>query len=504
MKADCLIVIDEGTTSTRVSAIDASGKVVAESRKPLSVSYPRPGWVEQDAHELWDKTHEALVDVVQAVEAKESYRFTGLCISNQRETTVVWDRHTGRAVYSAIVWQCRRTADICHQLKDRGVEPEVVEKTGLPIDPYFSATKMAWILDHVDGARKKAERGDYLLGTVDSWLLYHLTGGEVFRTDLTNASRTQLLNISTLKWESALCSLFNVPVQALPEIAPSGSVFGSTQKVAGVPDGIPIVSMIGDSQAALFGETAFLPGMAKATYGTGTSVMINTGTIPVRAEGGLATAIAWQIADEVTYAIEGIIHTTGAAINWLKDGMMLIDDSSETEELAQSVEDSGGVYFVPAFTGLGTPWWDADARGLVIGITAGTRREHIVRAALDAIALQVYDVFAGLPKGVVPTDQPIFCGGGASRNNYLMQLQADLLRRPVVTCSNPEASSFGAAFIGGLTLGLWQREDLLRIHEDLVEQKYVARMEISQVDRLVRGWHEAVRRSTGWAAHLAP
>lgn len=503
MKADCLLVIDEGTTSTRVSAITALGKVVAESRRPLNVSYPRPGWVEQDAHEIWDKTHEALVDVVQSIEREGKCAIAGVCISNQRETAIVWERATGRAVHPAVVWQCRRTAELCHQLKERGHESEVVEKTGLPIDPYFSATKMAWILDHVDGARKKAERGDFLLGTVDSWLLYHLTGGTAFRTDLTNASRTQLLNISTLKWDSSLCSLFDVPVQALAEVGPSGHHFGATRGVAGMPDGIPVVAMIGDSQAALFGETAFQPGMAKATYGTGTSVMINTGPVAVKARGGLATAIAWQVGDEVAYAIEGIIHTTGAAINWLKDGVKLIGDSSETETLAQSVEDTGGVYFVPAFTGLGTPWWDADARGLLIGVTAGTRREHIVRAALDSIALQVYDVFATLPQGVVPSDQPVFCGGGASRNGYLMQLQADLLGRPVVTCSNPEASSFGAAFIGGLTLGLWQQPDLLRIHEALVEQRYTPRMDAKQVDQLVKGWHEAVRRAAGWASHLA-
>lgn len=504
MKVDCLVVIDEGTTSTRVSAITPQGGVVAESRRSLDVSYPRPGWVEQDAHEIWEKTHEALVDVVQSLEKEGSYAIAGLCISNQRETTVMWDRRTGRAVHPAIVWQCRRTADVCHQLKERGHEPEVVEKTGLPIDPYFSGTKMAWLLDHVEGAREKAERGDYLLGTVDTWLLYNLTGGAAFQTDLTNASRTQLLNIETLQWDSDLCLLFGVPVNALAEVRPSGDRFGVTRSVASVPDGIPIVSMIGDSQAALFGETAFLPGMAKATYGTGTSVMINTGAAPVRAEGGLATAIAWQVGDEVTYAIEGIIHTTGAAINWLKDGVMLIEESGETERLARSVEDTGGVYFVPAFTGLGTPWWDADARGLLIGITAGTRREHIVRAALDAIALQVYDVFATLPQGVVPADQPVFCGGGASRNAYLMQLQADLLDRPVVTCSNPEASSFGAAFIGGLTVGLWQREDLVRIHDALVEQRYEPRRDKAEVDRLVQGWHEAVRRAAGWAAHIAP
>lgn len=493
-----LLAIDEGTTGTRALAIDEGGRVRARAYRELGVAYPKPGWVEQSAGEIWEKTCEVLAEVVRAL-GDEAGRIEGIAISNQRETAVMWDRETGSPLHPAVVWQCRRTEAACRELKEKGAEPLLLDRTGLPVDPYFSATKMSWMLDAVDGARQAAERGSLALGTVDSWLLYNLTGGRVHRTDVTNASRTQLLDIHKLTWDPDLCELFGVPRPALPELMPSGAEFGRTRGVPGVPDGLPILSMIGDSQAALFGETALEAGMAKVTYGTGSSVLIQTGARPVAPRGGLASTVAWQLGDETAYALEGIVHTTGEAVRWLRDGLGIIEDAAETEAMALSVPDAGGVWFVPAFTGLGTPWWDSSARGLLIGITSGTRREHVVRAVLNSIALQVRDVFATVSETSLPDGAVVYCGGGGSRNRYLMQLQADLLGRPLITCSNPEASSMGAAFIAGITAGIWDTSDVVAIHEGVIERRYMPQRRREELEGFVAAWHRAVKRSLDWA-----
>lgn len=498
MRRRYLLVIDEGTTGTRASAVDESGQVAAWAYRELGVVYPAPGWVEQDPLEIWEKTCDVLAEVVRSL-GDGAGRIEAIAVSNQRETAVMWDRAAGRPLHPAIVWQCRRTEPRCRALKEQGKESFVLERTGLPIDPYFSATKMSWMLDAVEGARRGARQGSVALGTVDSWLLYKLTGGRQHRTDVTNASRTQLLDIHRLTWDSELCELFGVPERALPELMPSGAEFGRTRGVPGVPDGVPVLAMIGDSQAALFGEAALEPGMAKVTYGTGSSVLIQTGSKPLPPAGGLASTVAWQLGGETAYALEGIIHTTGAAVKWLRDGLGIIESAAETEAMARSVPDTGGVWFVPAFTGLGTPWWDSSARGLLIGITAGTRREHVVRAVLDSIALQVRDVFAAVPEASLPGDAVVFCGGGGSRNGYLMQLQADLLGRPLATCSNPEASSMGAAYIAGITAGIWDRSDVVAMHEQVIERRYVPQRRPEEIERFVAEWHRAVRRSLKWA-----
>lgn len=492
-----IAAVDEGTTGTRALLIDQEGRTQAQAYRALGIHYPQPGWVEQDPMEIWAQTQAVLGDVVRAA-GEQSYQLLGIAITNQRETAIVWDRRTGAPLHPAIVWQCRRTALRCAALKEQGVEPVILDRTGLPVDPYFSATKMAWMLDSIQDGRALAAQGCLCLGTVDSWLLWHLTGGRVHATDVTNASRTQLMDLERRVWDEEMAGLVEVPLSALPEIVPSSGEVGRTHGVVGVPDGLPILSMIGDSQAALFGETAFWPGMAKATYGTGTSVLVNTGANPAPARAGLASTVAWQIGDRVSYALEGVIHTTGAAIQWLRDELGLIADVPETCELARRVPDTGGVVFVPAFVGLGTPWWDPDARGLMIGLTRGTRREHIARAVLDSIALQVYDVFTAIEGVTTHPKNTLFCGGGGSRNLYLMQLQSDLLGRPVVTGETPEASALGATYLAGIASGLWTEDDLSNMHDRMVRCRYTPSMDPVSVERMVSQWHRAVHRSLKW------
>ena len=493
MGKKCIVAIDEGTTGTRTVAFDSSGQIVCQSYRTLGISFPKPGWVEQDPAELWERTLETLEEVVAQC-LKQGYTIAAIGISNQRETTIAWDPKTGKARLPAIVWQCRRTTEICQRLQNENLEPLITELTGLPIDPYFSATKMAWLLEELGNPDKVC------LGTVDSWLLWNLTQGSSYATDVTNASRTQLMNIHTLAWDERLWEIFGVPIKLLPEIKQSGDDFGKTQGLAGVPDGIPILAMIGDSQAALFGEGALRVGMGKVTYGTGSSVLLNVGSKAIEMKEGLGIAVAWQMNGEVTYAVEGIIHATGAGIEWLRDSLGLFANSAETEAMAGKVEDTGGVYFVPAFAGLGTPWWDANARGLLVGLTFGTRPEHIVRAALDSIALQVYDVFTAIREAYSINRERIFCGGGASRNGYLMQLQADLLQCPLATSSNHEVSVQGAAFMAGIKAGLWSTDDIERIHEASLEKFYQPTGSLEDLEEFIAGWHEAVRRSLQWAS----
>ncbi|NLL48729.1 MAG: glycerol kinase GlpK [Firmicutes bacterium] len=491
MAKKCIIAIDEGTTGTRSVAFDSAGRVIFRAYRTLSIAYPRPGWVEQDPAVLWQSTYETLREVAKLCLAAD-YSIEALAISNQRETTVAWDRITNEPLMPAIVWQCRRTTDTCQKLRSDGLEPLILKLTGLPIDPYFSATKMAWILEQL-GSKEK-----FCLGTVDSWLLWNLTQGQSYATDVTNASRTQLMNIYTLAWDEKLCEIFGVPSSLLPEIKKSGDHFGTTRGLVDIPDGIPILAMIGDSQAALFGEGALKEGMGKVTYGTGSSVLMNIGSSAIDIKEGLGLTIAWQFHDKITYAVEGIIHATGTGIEWLRDSLDLFSDSSETEAMAKSVRDTGGVYFVPAFSGLGTPWWDPNARGLLIGLTGGTRPEHIVRAALDAIALQVYDVFTSFREAYQIDTEMIFCGGGASRNGYLMQLQADLLQCPLATSSNHEVSAQGAAYLAGLMAGMWNTRDIEAMHKASLEKYYYPEQDLPNMQHFVGSWHEAVQRSLGW------
>lgn len=489
-----IVAVDEGTTGTRAMAIAENGTVRARTYRRLEIVHPQPGWVEQDASALWERTREALADLFAQLAGR--FEVVALAITNQRETTVAWDRRTGRPLHPAIVWQCRRTAAHCQSLIEQGAQPWVRNRTGLPLDPYFSASKMAWLLEHAPEARSLAARGQLALGTVDSWLLYHLTGGAVHATDMTNASRTQLLDLRLLRWDEPLCDLFGVPIEALPALRPSGGECGRTALVSGVPDGLPIMAIIGDSQAALFGEAAFDPGAAKVTYGTGSSVLINAGREPPVSSAGLASTLAWQLGGETTYALDGIVHTTGGAIEWLRE-LGLVKDAAATEALATSVDDTGGVWFVPALSGLGTPWWDPSARGLLIGLTAATRREHVVRAALDAIALQVCDVCAALPAGL-DAGAPLFAGGGGSRNAYLMQRQADLLGRVVVTSRETETSAFGAAFVAGLTAGLWTLDDVITLRRQAMAMRFEPRLPRAEAARVLHDWHRAVERAVHW------
>lgn len=498
MARRCIIAIDEGTTGTRATAVDQAGRIAAQAYLPLNISYPQPGWVQQDPLELWQKTLAVTTEVYAAAREQGGLDVAGLAISNQRETAVAWHRATGRPLHPAVVWQCRRTAARCAELKAAGHEPLISARTGLPIDPYFSATKMAAMLDAVPNARSLAEAGELCLGTVDSWLLWNLTGGRVHATDATNASRTQLMDLESLTFDPELCALFDVPLSAVPQILPSSGEAGVTRNAAGLPDGIPILALIGDSQAALFGETAFAPGMAKVTYGTGSSVLVNTGGRPAAPSAGLAATVAWQIGSETTYAMEGIIHTTGAAIQWLRDQLGIITSPAETEALALSVPDTGGVCFVPAFVGLGTPWWDPDARGLLIGLTRGTGKAHIARAVLDSIAYQVHAVFTAIDRVTGRPGSVLFASGGASRNGYLMQTQADLLGRPVATCTTPEASSMGAAYLAGLAAGFWTPAELTALHEQVIDRRYHPQMAPEQVQANVAQWHRAVERSLRW------
>ena len=498
MGKPCIISIDEGTTGTRALLIDGKGRVIKQAYRRLSVSYPRPGWVEQDPMEIWDSTRAVLVEIIEASRAM-SGDVMALAISNQRETAVMWDAATGRPLGPAIVWQCRRTEDICTELRDRGVEDVILAKTGLPIDPYFSGTKMAWMLASVDGGRALAEKGRIRMGTVDSWLVWNLTGGRAHITDVSNAARTQLMDINTLNWSDTLAKMFEVPLNCLPAIVPSGGNHGVTEQESGVPGGIPILAIMGDSQAALYGEAALQRGDAKVTYGTGSSILVNTGDEPVSPQSGLAATVAWRVQGQTVYALEGIIHSTGASIEWLREGLQIISDAGESENMAQSVPDAADVFFVPAFAGLGTPWWDSKARGTIIGITRGTKREHIVRAALNAIAFQVRDVFDAIDAMTSHANGVIYCSGGGSRNSYLMQLQAELLQRPIVTRTNHEASAMGAARMAGLVAGLWTESDIANLRDLLPGKHYLPTKAPSEVEPMISRWHEAVKRSLNWA-----
>ncbi len=490
-----ILALDQGTTSSRSALVDQNGNIIAIEQQELPQIFPQPGWVEHDPVVIWLTQLSTMRKVVEnsGVDAGE---IEAVGIANQRETAIVWNRHTGKPVYHAIVWQDRRTASFCNDLKAQGHAKRIQEKTGLVIDAYFSASKINWILDNVEGARDAAEAGDLMFGTVDTWLLYMLTDGAVHATDYSNASRTMLYNIIDLAWDQELLDLFNIPISILPEVYSSSGNFGMMSHHF-LGREIPIMGIAGDQQAALFGQQCVEPGMAKNTYGTGCFMLMNTGNEPIQSEHGLLTTIAWGINGIVEYALEGSVFIAGAAVQWLRDGIGLIRSAKETEELAESLDGNDGVYFVPALSGLGTPHWDMQARGMIIGITRGTTREHIVRATLEAIAFQTSEVLEAMEKDGHLSLAELRVDGGASDNDFLMQFQADLLGVSVVRPVCTESTVLGAAFLAGLASGLWSMEGLRQAWS--VERKFSPNLGQKERDQLYRTWKRAVERTKGWA-----
>ena len=489
MPADHILTIDQGTTSTRAILFDCDGRAVAMAQHELTQHYPQPGWVEHDPEEIWQAT---LATAREAL-GSGAGRVAGIGITNQRETAVVWDRSTGEPIHRAIVWQDRRTAELCAQLKADGAEPMLAAKTGLLLDPYFSATKIAWMLDHVPGARARAERGELAFGTIDSFLLWRLTGGAVHATDITNAGRTMLYDIREQRWDGELCRLFNVPESMFPEVHDNSRTFGVT--APGLFDAqLPIAGMAGDQQAALFGQGCFEAGMAKSTYGTGCFMLLNTGEAAVQSNHRLLTTPAFRLAGKTHYALEGSIFVGGAAVKWLRDGLGVIADASETDSMATRVPDSHGIYMVPAFVGLGAPHWDPDARGAIFGLTLGATGAHLARAALEAVAYQSFDLAeamtadCGAPLGAIRVD------GGMAANSWLCQFLADILQVPVERPKNLETTALGAAFHAGLATGVWSGLGDLPVGTSQADL-FVPRMESADRDRLVAGWKSAVART---------
>lgn len=491
-----VLAIDQGTTGSRAAAFDAAGRLIALAYREVPIHYPRPGWVEQDPLDIWHTVADCIAEVLRH-RAVSGRPIAALGITNQRETTVVWDRSIGRPLHPAIVWQCRRTAERCEELRESGYEDFLRKRTGLVADAYFSASKMEWLLRHVPGARAGAARGEVLLGTVDAWLAWNLTGGAAHVTDYSNASRTMLLNLRSLEWDPDLLAVFGVPEAALPEVRPTSGEFGVTAAGGPLPGGIPIRSLVGDQQAALFGQACFIPGMVKNTYGTGCFVLMHTGAHAPISQAGLLTTVAWGLGSRVEYALEGSVFVAGAVVRWLRDGLGIIDKPSEVEALAREVADTGGVYLVPAFAGLGAPYWDMQARGTIVGLTAGTTRSHLARAALEAIAFQTCDVVnlmnqeAGIPVESLRAD------GGAAANDLLLQIQADLLGIAVERPTVHETTARGAAYLAGLAAGLWDMEVLTRAWQ--LDRAFAPRLGVEERGARYRQWQRAVERAGGWA-----
>jgi len=490
-----IMSFDQGTTSSRCILFDTDGTIKSMVQREFQQLFPKDGWVEHDPMTIWSTQISVATEALLKIGASWDEVY-GIGITNQRETTVVWDRKTGAPVYNAIVWQCRRTADYCRELSKQGYEKIIKEKTGLVLDPYFSATKIKWILDNVDGAREKAERGELCFGTVDSWLIWNLTGGATHATDYTNAARTMIFNIKNLEWDNELLKLFDIPEAMLPEVKPSASLFGYTDSsILGAR--IAIGGVAGDQQAALFGQCCFEAGELKNTYGTGAFLLMNTGNTPCITNDGLLSTIAWGIGDEVTYALEGSVFTCGAAIQWLRDGLKIIESAQDSEYYASKVEDSGGVMVVPAFQGLGAPWWDAYARGIIIGITRGTTKNHIIRATLESIAYQTLDVIELMERSTGIVVKKLKVDGGASANNLLLDFQADILdisiERPVCL----ETTALGAAYLCGLTLGVYKSIDEIRQKRKVEKTISPTKNESWRLEH-IKGWKRAVERSLGW------
>ncbi len=492
-----ILALDQGTTSSRAILFDESGVPLASVQQEFTQHYPQPGWVEHDAREIWQTQR----DVAQAVLQKAGVSaadVVAIGLTNQRETTVIWDRATGEPVYNAIVWQCRRTAAMCDQLKAEGFDAVIREKTGLVTDAYFSGTKVAWLLDNVPGVRERAEQGELAFGTIDSWLVWNLSGGRLHITDVSNASRTLLYNIHTRQWDDEILARLNIPRSLLPEVRPSSLVYGET-----TPDlfgaAIPIAGIAGDQQAATFGQSCFSPGQSKNTYGTGCFLLMNTGPQAIHSKSGLLTTVAWQIGDSpMIYALEGSVFIAGAAVQWLRDGLGLIEDAAETADLAASVPDSGGVYVVPAFVGLGAPYWDPYARGTIVGLTRGTTRAHLVRATLESICFQSRDLVQSMVADSGIDLEVLRVDGGAVVNDVLMQMQADILGVPVQRPAVTETTALGAAYLAGLATGVWASADEVA-GQWRVDREFTPQMSADQREALYAGWHKAVERARGWA-----
>ena len=482
-----VMALDAGTTSNRCILFDKNGNIVSMAQKEFTQIYPKPGWIEHDANEIWSTQLGVSVEAMSKIGATAG-DIAAIGITNQRETTIIWDKDTGKPVYNAIVWQCRRTADYCEAIAD--MQDMIRSKTGLIIDAYFSATKIKWILDNVEGAREKANEGKLLFGTVETWLIWKLTGGRVHVTDYSNASRTMMFNINTLKWDEDILKLLDIPESMLPEVRPSSEIYGMTARDLFGSE-IPIAGAAGDQQAALFGQNCFNAGDAKNTYGTGCFMLMNTGDKPIFSKNGLVTTIAWGLNGEVIYALEGSIFVAGAAIQWLRDEMQFITNAAESEELAQKVSDTNGCYVVPAFTGLGAPYWDPYARGTIIGITRGVNRYHIIRATLDSIAYQVKDVLDAMHEDSGITLNALRVDGGASANNYLMQTQSDVIQVQVVRPSCVETTALGAAYLAGLAVGYWKSKDEIRGNMS-IDRCFKPKISAEQSGKLTEGWKKAV------------
>ena len=494
-----IVALDQGTTSSRAVVMDHDANIISVSQREFEQIYPKPGWVEHDPMEIWATQSSTLVEVLAKADIS-SDQIAAIGITNQRETTIVWEKETGKPIYNAIVWQCRRTAEICEHLKRDGLEDYIRSNTGLVIDPYFSGTKVKWILDHVEGSRERARRGELLFGTVDTWLIWKMTQGRVHVTDYTNASRTMLFNIHTLDWDDKMLEVLDIPREMLPEVRRSSEVYGQTNIGGKGGTRIPISGIAGDQQAALFGQLCVKEGMAKNTYGTGCFMLMNTGEKAVKSENGLLTTIGIQISGETQYALEGSVFVGGAVIQWLRDEMRFFSESRDAEYYAGKVKDTGGVYLVPAFTGLGAPHWDMYARGCLIGLTRGTTREHIIRAAQESIAYQVNDLLTAMKRDTGVSLSSLSVDGGASRDSFLMQFQSDIsdctIRRPVIR----ETTALGACYLAGLATGVWHsREELKQLWR--CDTLYAPSMDENKRRKLLSGWDKAVGRSLDWAEH---
>jgi glycerol kinase len=494
---DYILALDQGTTSSRAILFDREGKIAALAQEEFPQIYPQPGWVEHDPEAIWDSQYRVARQAIESLNLTAT-DIAAIGITNQRETTVIWDRVTGQPIYNAIVWQCRRTADLCELLKKEGFDRFILEQTGLVTDAYFSGTKVAWLLDNVPGARQRAENGELAFGTIDSFLIWRLTGSRLHVTDVSNASRTLLYDIHRTDWSEDILSRLNIPRTILPIVKPSSMVYGETDPAL-FGGSIPIGGAAGDQQAATFGQTCFAAGLAKNTYGTGCFMLMNTGTEAVPSRNNLLTTIAWQVGDDdVYYALEGSVFITGAAVQWLRDELKLISSAAESQELASNIESTGGVYVVPAFVGLGAPYWDQYARGTIVGLTRGSGRAHIVRATLESTAYQTRDVLEAMRADSGLDLQALRVDGGAVQNDFLMQFQADILGVPVQRPAVTETTALGAAYLAGLATGFWSSQGQLA-HQWTVEKTFEPQMSADERDHLYAGWQRAVERARGWA-----
>lgn len=484
-----IMAIDQGTTSTRAILFNHESEIIAVAQKELHTYYPNPGWVEQDANELWASCAGVISEVCARANI-DDHQIAAIGITNQRETTVVWDQATGTPIYSAIVWQSRQSNAYCEERKDQGYEELVQDISGLCLDPYFSASKIRWILDHVEGSQRRAERGELLFGTIDTWLLWKLTNGKQHKTDVSNASRTMLMNLETLQWDERLLTLWNIPLTMLPKICDTSECFGYSEGIWN--HAIPICALVGDQQAALFGQTCFDAGDVKNTYGTGCFLLMNTKNRRIRSQHGLVACAGWRIQGVCDYVLEGSVFVAGAAIQWLRDGLSILSTSAESETRAMQVPDSNGVYFVPSFTGLGAPYWKPDVTGAIVGLTRGTTQAHIIRAALESLAYQTYDVLMAMRDDSALDIHRLQVDGGASQNNFLLQFQSDLLQCAVIRCATCETTALGAAYLAGLAIGYWKDLDELR-KAYKVSSEFHQQMDEKIREKSLAGWHKAIK-----------